>query len=38
MYEFSLNIEHSSDALFDRHWSRFMYLISSDLLVEIGVN
>jgi hypothetical protein len=37
MQEFSLNIEHSSDATFNRHWSRIVYLISSNLFVEMGV-
>jgi hypothetical protein len=37
MHEFSLNIEHSSDATFDQHWSRIVYLISSNLFVEMGV-
>jgi hypothetical protein len=38
MREFNLIIEHSSDATFDRHWSRIVYLISSNLFVEMGVN
>jgi hypothetical protein len=37
MREFSLNIEHSSDVTFDEHWSRIVYLISSNLFVEMGV-
>jgi hypothetical protein len=36
MREFSLNIEYSSDATFDRHWSRIVYLVSSNLFVEMG--
>jgi hypothetical protein len=38
MREFSLNMEHSSDATFDRHWLRIVYLIRSILFVEMGVN
>jgi hypothetical protein len=30
-------MEHSSDATFDRHWSRIVYLISYNLFVEMGV-
>jgi hypothetical protein len=37
MCEFNLNIEHLSDATLDRHWSRIVYLISSNLFVEMGV-
>jgi hypothetical protein len=35
MHEFSLNIEHPSDAIFDQQWSRIVYLISSSLFVEM---
>jgi hypothetical protein len=38
MREFSLNNEHSSDTTFDRHWLRIVYLISSNLFVEMGVH
>jgi hypothetical protein len=38
MREFSLNMEHSSDATLDRHWLGIVYLISSKLFVEMGVN
>jgi hypothetical protein len=37
MHEFSLNSERSSDATFDWHWSRIVYLINSNLFVEMGV-
>jgi hypothetical protein len=37
MHEFSLSMEHSSDATFDWHWSRVIYLMSSNLFVEMGV-
>jgi hypothetical protein len=30
-------MEHSSDATFDRHWLRIIYLISSNLFFEMGV-
>jgi hypothetical protein len=29
-------MEHSSDVTFDQHWSRIVYLISSNLFVEMG--
>jgi hypothetical protein len=38
MREFSLNIGHSLDATFDWDQSRIVYLISSNLFVEMGVN
>jgi hypothetical protein len=38
MREFSLNMEHSSDATFDQHWSIIVYFISSNLFVEMDVN
>jgi hypothetical protein len=37
MREFSINIEHSSDATFDPHWSRIVYLISYNLFIEMGI-
>jgi hypothetical protein len=37
MHEFRLNMEHSSDATFDRYWSTIVYLISSNLFVAMGV-
>jgi hypothetical protein len=37
MREFSLNIEHSSDATVDWQWSRIVHFISSSLFVEMGV-
>jgi hypothetical protein len=37
MHEFSLNMEHFLDATFDLHWTRIVYLISSNLFVEMGV-
>jgi hypothetical protein len=30
-------MEHSSDATFDRYRSRIVYLISSNLFVEMGI-
>jgi hypothetical protein len=38
MNGFSINIEHLSDVIFDRHWSRIAYLINSNLFIEMGVN
>jgi hypothetical protein len=37
MHKFILNMEHSSDATFDRHRSRIVYLISINLFIEMGV-
>jgi hypothetical protein len=33
-----MNLQHSLDATFDRHWSGIVYLISSHLFVEMSVN